>query len=151
MNFDEKKFITVDGDSNLQLLYLPYTLKCECLLIKKDKLDFKVMMIAFSQNEKLVIVGNDWNLAVAVIEGIKNFYLRCRKINERCTVIKFREECIKIISLLVATLILFDFVGCIQFGEILFRSKIQRTGWNRELYIFEGRFWRNNSIKVKIG
>ena len=59
MNFDGKKFVTVNGDSNLQLFYLPYILKGEMSLNLKENLDFKVMVIAFSQNEKLVIVKND--------------------------------------------------------------------------------------------
>ena len=50
INFDGTMFVKVGGDSNLQLFYLHYILKCEISLNLKDNLDFKVMMIAFSQN-----------------------------------------------------------------------------------------------------
>ena len=75
MNADETKFVTVNKDSNnLQLFSLPYVLKEEMSLNIKDRLGFKIKMIAFSHNEKLVIVGDDHNLAVAEIESIEEFF-----------------------------------------------------------------------------
>ena len=61
----------------MQLFYLPYILKCEISLNLKENLGFKVTTVAFSLNEKLVIVGDDRNLAVAAIEGMKDFYHWC--------------------------------------------------------------------------
>ena len=43
--------------------------------------------------------------------------------------LNLEKNALKHFSPLMTTLILFDFVGgCIKFGEIVFRSKIQRTG-----------------------
>ena len=75
MNSDETKFVTVDNDSNLQLFYLPYIFKQEMPTMNfKNRLGFKITKIAFSHNEKLVIIASENILAVAKIESIEQFF-----------------------------------------------------------------------------
>lgn len=66
MSSDMKKLVTVDITcdesenvySKLQLFYLPYLLKCEGSMNFKETLGFTITKIAFSHNEKLVIIGD---------------------------------------------------------------------------------------------
>ena len=71
MNSKETKFVTVDAEGNIQLFSLPYALECEMSIDFKKILGFKILMIAFSHNEKLVIIGDEKHLAVAEIENIE--------------------------------------------------------------------------------
>ena len=67
MNFEGTKYVTVDDDGNIQLFFLPYSLKCEMSIDFEKTLGFEIRMIAFSHNERLVIIGDNNHLAVAEI------------------------------------------------------------------------------------
>ena len=71
MNSEETKFVTIDDKGNIQLFSIPYALECEMSINFEESLGFKITMIAFSHNEKLVIVGGGIHLAVAEIENIE--------------------------------------------------------------------------------
>lgn len=63
MNINETKYVTVDNDYDIRLFYLPYTLKCEMSM--NLNIGFQIKHIAFSHNEKVVIIGGTGRLAVA--------------------------------------------------------------------------------------
>ena len=98
MNFEETKFVTVDDKGNIQLFFLPYALKCEMSIDFEEMLGFKITLIAFSYNEKLVIVGDENHLAVAEIENIESFFkLDMDEVNQRFTVLTVEEKIDKIV------------------------------------------------------
>ena len=74
MNAEETKLVTMEDDNELKLFYLPYFLKCEKSMNFKETFGFTITNIAFSHNEKLVIVGGSKTLAVAEIESIEEFF-----------------------------------------------------------------------------
>ena len=67
MNAEETKCVIVDNDSNHLIMFsLPYALiECDMSIDFEEKLGFKITKIAFSHNEKLVIIGDEKHLAVA--------------------------------------------------------------------------------------
>ena len=98
MNFEETKFVTVDDKGNIQLFFLPYALKCEMSIDLKKILGFEITKIAFSHNEKLVIVGDSKHLAVAEIESIESFFkLDMDEVKQRFTVLTIEENIDKIV------------------------------------------------------
>ena len=74
MNFEGTKYVKVNKNGNIQLFSLPYALKCEMSIDFKEILGFKITKIAFSHNEKLVIIGDEKHFAVAEIESIESFF-----------------------------------------------------------------------------
>ena len=75
INFEETKFVILDKKGTLQLFYLPHILRFEkSLELDIIMLGNRYTKIAFSYNEKLVIIGNDKRLAVAEIKSIEDFF-----------------------------------------------------------------------------
>ena len=88
MNSQETKYVTVDKYGNIDLFSLPFVLYFEMSIKFKETLGFKIELIAFSYNEKLVIVGDKKHLAVAEIESIESFFkLDMDEVKQRFTVL----------------------------------------------------------------
>ena len=98
MNSEGTKYVTVDKNGNIKLFSLPYSLKCEMSIDFEERLGFKITLIAFSHNERLVIVGDENHLAVAEIENIESFFkLDMDEVKQRFTVLTIEEWINKIV------------------------------------------------------
>ena len=94
-----------------------------------SRLGFKITKIAFSHNEKLVIIGDENTLAVAEIKSIEEFFnLEMEEIENRfeCTILRIEENIDKILIVSNKDLIIINNKGVIyNLGRFNFIDKFK--------------------------